>query len=103
MGNAINIITTIKTKHEKSPELRMVSFVLLFADGALELWYIKAKHNVCSQLLTFISADFQKWEREVETPVCQCPALTLGWTMNLCKCLYCGSFFMKIRASGPLL
>lgn len=50
MGNAINVITAIKTKHEKSPQLRVVSFVLLFADGALGFWYIKAKQSLVTAL-----------------------------------------------------
>lgn len=108
MGNAVNIITTIKTECEKFPQLRMVSFVLPFSDGTLELWYIKA--NTMSahfstnlrKFSTFISANFQKMKTEVENSVCQCPALTQtpGVFANVS---IADHFFMKIRASGPLL
>lgn len=96
MVNAINIITTIKTKHDKSSQLRMVSCVS-FCRWAIRTMVYKSKHNVCSQLSTFISANFQKCEREAETSLCQSPALTqtLGWTMTLCKCLFCRSFFYE--------
>lgn len=43
MGNTINIITTIKTKHEKSPQFRMGLFCVTFCRWGIRTLVYKSK------------------------------------------------------------
>lgn len=73
---------------------KMVSFVLLFTDGALGLWYIKAStmsaHSSQLSSQQIFRSGKEKWKPQY--------ASALLWHrhqggLSLSKCLYCRSFF----------
>lgn len=83
-----------------SPHSSEWSLVLVFADGPLGLWYIKANTMSAHSFQLSSQQIFRSAKKEVEASLYQSPALTqtLGWTMTLCKCLFCRLFFYEDKS-----